>query len=147
MNTARDGGFPRGGSLVGDLVPTGLRWYRRSSGHGAGYAATVALGALLSACGHTQTGKIGLMSIGNLEGRAIPAEGQGVSVSRSDCSKIGGDPYHLSVAVREALGTQYDTLVDAEVTTTTGAFVFSNCVKVKGNAIRSADLEQPEGGQ
>ena len=92
-------------------------------------------------CGHSMTSQIGLMSYGNLEGKIVPNHIDGEIFEGQDCSKIGGDPYSLSEAVRNALeGTQYDTLVDAQVESTTGVFVASNCIKVKGTAIDSNGL-------
>ena len=87
------------------------------------------------------TSQIGLMSFGDLEGKIIPSQVAGKMLEGQDCSKIGGDPYSLSEAVRNALeGTEYDTLVDVEVDSTTGLFVGSNCVRVKGMAIDSESL-------
>ena len=100
---------------------------------------------VLCACGHIAVSQVALLSDGELSGRRIPAETSGPSVSGEDCSKIGGDAYHLSQSVRDALkGTEYDTILDATVTTTTGALVFSNCVKVTGSGVRSDALPTAE---
>ena len=52
-----------------------------------------------------------------------------------------GYSYSLSNAVRDALeGTEYDTLIDVEVTATTGLFVPSNFIQVEGTALNSKAL-------
>lgn len=96
------------------------------------------LAIFLIGCGHTQSSKVGLMSFGELEGKAIPDNvGGKVLVNGEAC----GHQQRLSDAVRDALKqTDYDTLVDAEVTSTTGLWVWSNCISVKGNALNSKTL-------
>jgi hypothetical protein len=94
------------------------------------------------ACGHSMTSQIGLMSFGDLEGKVVPKQVAGKALQGKDCSKIGGDPYSLAEAVRNAVkGTEYDTLVDVQVESTTGLFVGSNCVKVTGIALDSRTME------
>ena len=93
-------------------------------------------------CGHSMTTQVGLMSFGDLEGKVIPREVSGQTLQGKDCSKIGGDPYSMSEAARKALqDTSHDTLVDVQVDTTTGMFVGSNCVEVRGTALDSRTLE------
>ena len=96
-------------------------------------------------CGHSQTTQIGLLSFGELENKVIPENVDGPIFQGEDCCKVGGDPYFLSDAVHNALtGTEYDTLVDVEVTNKTGFFVGSNCITVKGKALNSKTI--PEEG-
>lgn len=100
------------------------------------------IGALLlagvtAACGHTATQKIGLISVGDLSGRRIPEGPAGRVLEGSDC----GFTYSLSTAARNALeGTPYDTLVDSEVTNSTGLFRWSSCIRVRGHGIDSKTL-------
>lgn len=97
---------------------------------------------IVAGCSHTMTSQVGLMSFGDLEGKVIPREVSGQTLTGEDCAKIGGDPYSLSEAAREALeNTSYDTLVDTQVETTTGLFVGSNCIKVRGVALDSKTLD------
>lgn len=103
---------------------------------------TILLATLCSGCGHTLASKVGLLSVGELQGKQIPVSIEGPSVEGEDCGGAFGSPYYLSKAVRTALeGTQYDTIVDAEIITSTGLLVYSNCVVVKGKAINSSTLE------
>jgi len=96
------------------------------------------LAAICIGCGHTQSFNVGLMSFGNLEGKTIPDKvAESVSVNGESCSH----GHLLSDAVRDALKqTQHDTIIDAEVTTTTGFFIWSNCISVKGSAFSSSAL-------
>lgn len=95
------------------------------------------------ACGHTNTSHIGLISFGDIENKVIPERVNGPTLEGSD----GGYSYYLSEAARDALeNTEYDTLVDVEVTTSTGLFVPSNKIIVKGKALNSKELE-PSGGE
>lgn len=99
------------------------------------------LGTLFYGCGHTTVSRVGLLSLGDLESRTIPSVVDGPIVFGEDRCKLGGDSYYLSEAVRNALvGTEYDTIVDAEVTTKTGLFVWSNKIEVKGKGINSETL-------
>ena len=92
-------------------------------------------------CGHSETYKVGLASFGELEGKVIPEKVEGTILTGKDCCKAGSDPYYFSEAVRNALsGTAYDTLLDIDVTSTTGLFVWSNCIKVRGKALDSRAL-------
>lgn len=92
----------------------------------------------LVGCGHSQTYKVGLMSLGELEGKTIPDNtSDAVLVNGESC----GHQQFLSNAVRDALlETDCDTLIDSEVTNTTGLFVWSNCIAVKGKALNSRTL-------
>lgn len=100
------------------------------------------------ACGHTMSTQVGLMSFGDLEGKVIPQEVSGQTLHGRDCSRIGGDPYSMSEAARNALkGGGYDTLVDVRVENRTALFVFSNCISVTGVALDSKSLEGTEGEQ
>lgn len=102
----------------------------------------VLLAGLAAGCGHTATQRIGLMSIGDLDGRLIPAGSKGTVVEGSDC----GVRNNLSSAVRDALiGTPYDTLIDSEVTDTTGFFIWSSCLTVRGQGIDSKSLPMAAG--
>ncbi|MBI4683325.1 MAG: hypothetical protein HY757_09540 [Nitrospirae bacterium] len=77
------------------------------------------------------------MSFGNLEGKVIPEDIKGDILEGEDC----GGRYYLSNAVRDALRQKdFDTLIDVEVTNTTGLFVPANCIQVKGKAINSKIL-------
>jgi len=106
------------------------------------------LSGLLAGCGHTSTAKIGLLSIGDLEGRTIPDVVEGPTLTGEDACKMGGDPYYLSTAVQKALArTSYDTLVDVEVTTKTGLAVWDNKVIVRGTALDSRTLAKTGGAQ
>ena len=98
-------------------------------------------------CGHTQTCEVGLISFGNLEGKAIPNNPNGPVLEGSSAAKIGSTPhYYLSDAVRDALkNSEYDTMVDVEVTTKTGWLVPSNKIFVKGTAVNSSHLENSGG--
>ena len=99
----------------------------------------------VSGCGHTCTGKMALLSFGDMEGREIPPSVEGPILIGRDACVAGLDPYYLSEAVRNALkGTTYDTLVDVEVTTTTGLFVWSNAVQVKGTGANSTSFRKEE---
>ena len=95
-----------------------------------------ATGLLASACSSTQ--KVALLSTGELEGKTIPANPQGEIREGESC----GGLYSLSDAVRSALeGTSYDTLLDSDVTNSTGLFLWSNCIHVKGQAVKSSDFK------
>ena len=89
-----------------------------------------------------QTSKVGLLSVGNLESVKIPSSPVGPVLVGSN----SGASSYLSEAVRDALkDTKYDTLVDAEVTTRTGLFVWQNGIEVKGIAIDSTTLGKSGG--
>ena len=103
---------------------------------GAGLLVVV-LAVGLGGCGHTLSRRIGLMSFGNLQGKEIPSNGEGNIVEGKDC----GYSYNLSNAARDALkGTSFDTLIDVDVTNSTGVLVPSNCLIVRGKALDSTQL-------
>lgn len=113
------------------------------------FKATIILGLTLAltACGHSQSSRIGLMSFGELEGKVIPDSLQGPTRQGTVTSGAGGSKYYLSEAVREALkDSEYDTLVNVEVTAETGLLVWSNTLSVRGTAVNSKKLDQPGGG-
>ena len=100
-------------------------------------AAALSVSLASFGCGHTLSTKVGLVSIGQLQGRTLPVTLEGKVVQGEDC----GYSYSLSNAVRDALkGTSYDTMVDVDVSNTTGVLVPSNCIQVKGTAIDSSRL-------
>ncbi|MDJ0866237.1 MAG: hypothetical protein QNK03_09030 [Myxococcota bacterium] len=104
------------------------------------------LSALLG-CGHTATGRVGLLSFGDLEGKRIPRQVDGTPVEGRRCGGLGG-PYSLAEAAQDALeGTVFDTIVDAQVTNTTGLLGFSHCIEVRGTALRSDALGGRETSQ
>lgn len=81
---------------------------------------------------------VGMLSLGDLEGKTIPPELTGEVRSGESC----GFGFHISDAVRDALdGTSYDTILDVTVASHTGVFVWSNCVSVEGQAISSKELK------
>ena len=93
-------------------------------------------------CGHTRVCKVGLVSFGNLEGKAIPMDLDGPVLEGSDSAVMFGRfSYSLAEAARNALkNTDYDTLVDVEVTAQTGLFVPQNRLTVRGKALNSGKL-------
>ena len=102
------------------------------------FPAVFLLTAFFIGCGHSQSSKVGLISFGSLESKVIPDNVEGKIVAGKDC----GGSQLLSNATRDALkGTDCDTLIDAEVINTTGIFVWSNCLEVKGKAINSSKLQ------
>ena len=108
----------------------------------------LAIAVLGSGCGHTKVSQVGLMSTGDLESRIIPRDVGGPMLEGKTAAKPGKLAYYLSDAVRDAVkGTPYDTLVDAEVTTTTGLLVWNNQLAVKGRGVKSADLPKEGGAQ
>lgn len=97
-------------------------------------------------CGHTHVCNVGLMSFGDLEGKTIPENPKGPILEGTVALKIFTQNYYLSDALRDALkNSEYDTLVNAEVTTETSLFVTSNEIRVKGTALDSKKLS-PSGG-
>jgi len=96
------------------------------------------LSAVFGGCGHSQSYKVGLMSLGDLEGKSLPDGADTTLREGQDC----GHAQYLSNAVRDALrDTDSDTLIDSEVTSSTGLLVWSNCIKVKGHAINSKTIQ------
>ncbi len=110
--------------------------------------AALLLTTLCYGCGHTNVSKVALLSVGDMECRTIPAKVDGPVLVGRDACKVGGDAYYLSEAVRNALkGTEYDTLIDAEVTTKTGLLVWSNTIEVKGTGLNSKTLPRDGGAK
>ena len=108
----------------------------------------LALGVACSGCGHTKVSHVGLLSTGDLASRSIPRDVSGPVLEGKTAAKPGKIKYYLSDAVRDALKeTPYDTLVDAEVTSTTGLLVWNNKLTVKGKGVKSADLPKEGGAQ
>ena len=97
---------------------------------------------LLAGCGHTLSRKVGLMSIGDLEGKVIPKDAKGRTVRGKSC----GYSAFLSNAVRDAVkNTSYDTILNAQVTSETGLFVGNNCISIIGQAYKSSEWPKQEG--
>lgn len=96
--------------------------------------------AALGGC--TYTSHVALLSRGNLVGKELTNVATGQMLEGREC----GLRHNLSTAFDDAVkGTSYDTLTDVDVTSTTGIFNWSNCIEVKGHAVRSADLPQGQG--
>lgn len=92
----------------------------------------------LSFCSTTQ--KVYLLSYGNLEGKKIP-EGVLNPAGEVREGKDCGFYYSLAKAFENAiLNTKYDTILDAEVTHTTGPFAPMHCVLIKGLAVNSGNF-------
>jgi hypothetical protein len=101
----------------------------------------IIIGVIILIAGCQSTRTIGLMSIGDLEGKKIPENPKGEIRQGEDCG--GAMAYTLSYAMRNAVkGTSYDTLVDVEVKHTTGIFFWSNCIIVKGFALDSKEISR-----
>lgn len=113
--------------------------------------AALLLTMLCYGCGHMNVSSVGLLSVGDLEGKTIPATVDGPVLVGKDYMRLfdeafSDDPYYLSDAVRNALkGTVYDTLVDVEVTTRTSGFWWSNEIEVKGKGLDSRTLSRVGG--
>ncbi len=101
----------------------------------------VVLAAFCHGCGHTRVSQVALLSYGDLEGRTLPATVSGPVLKGGDFSPPVLTFCFLSKAVQDALkGTEYDTLINAEVTTHTGLFVWSNGITVQGTGFNSKTL-------
>ena len=113
--------------------------------------AAVALALMGSGCAHTRVSQVGLISFGNLEGKTIPKNPEGPMLEGSSSATVGPDNvptlvYFLSDAARDALkNTEYDTLVDVDVTAKTGFMPDSNLIIVRGRGLNSAKLPQAGG--
>lgn len=93
--------------------------------------------AVLAMVSCTTSGTIGLLSDGTLEGRRIDPALAEAELEGQSC----GPRHYLASAFRDALeGTHYDTLINVEVTTTTGVLVIHNCIRVRGRALDSKTL-------
>ena len=109
---------------------------------------TLLLSTLCYGCGHLNVSRVGLLSVGDLENKTIPSAVDGPVLVGKDACKGGSGPYYLSEATRNALkGTPYDTIIDAEVTTKTGLFVWSNEIEVKGKGLDSKTLPKDGGAK
>ena len=92
---------------------------------------------LASACTTKYT--VGMLSLGELEGKTIPPNMTGEVRSGESCWWA----HHLSDAVRDAVeGTEYDTLLNVTIENRSRFFVWSTCVHVEGEAIDSKKLEE-----
>ena len=111
------------------------------------------LTTLCYGCGHTKVSKVGLLSVGDLEGKIIPSTVDGPVLIGKDGSSWVLIPcsYYLSEAVRNALeGTAYDTLVDVEVKTQTGPWIYLfwlNQIQVTGKGLDSRILPKAGGAK
>lgn len=97
----------------------------------------VLLVLLCIGCGHMKVQNVGLISLGNIEGKSLPNKIEGPVLTGTSA----GHQYFLSNAVRDALkDSEYDTLVDVEIKTETGLFIWSNKIIVAGTALNSETL-------
>jgi len=97
----------------------------------------VCMMAVSSSVACAYTSHLGLLSDGDLRGRIMDGSMAEQVLDGESCG-----PYsYLASAFRDAIAdTEFDTLIDVEVTSTTGIFVISNCLRVSGRGLRSADL-------
>ena len=87
---------------------------------------------LLSGCTHMS--HLALMSNGDLEGKNLSTVKGNDILTGESC----GHSYSLSNAMNRALeNTQYDTLIDIDVESTSALLVVGNCIKVTGKGINS----------
>ena len=87
---------------------------------------------LISACSHTS--HLALMSKGDLDGKSLSGIKKGKILTGESC----GRNYSLGEAMHNALdGTQYDTLIEIDIESTSALLVFGNCVKVTGKGVNS----------
>lgn len=90
-------------------------------------------------CGYVKNCNVGLISFGDLEGKAIPNVVSGPTLQ----GYSNGFVHFLSDAARDALkDSEYDTLVNVKVTTQTGLWGSANMVIVEGTALNSKKLKQ-----
>ena len=96
--------------------------------------------------GCTHVSHVALLSDAELAGRSLATIPPGPTLKGKDCAPLFRPPqYYLSAAFRDATkGSDYDTLVDVEVTTWTGILVTSNCIQVQGQAVKSRELSLVE---
>ncbi|MBM9501018.1 hypothetical protein JWG44_12225 [Leptospira sp. 201903071] len=91
-------------------------------------------------CSTTQ--KIHLLSQGNLEGKKIPEDIRSLAGEIKE-GKDCGFYYSLAKAFENAItNTKYDTILDAEVTHTTGPFAPMHCILIKGFALNSNTISK-----
>lgn len=92
---------------------------------------------VLSGCSNTS--HIALLSDGDLENKNLQNIVPGQTLKGDDCWY----QHNLSDAFRDAIeGTEYDTMVDVNVTTKTNLFVFFNCVAVEGKGVKSSEINK-----
>ncbi|PJZ59334.1 hypothetical protein CH367_01210 [Leptospira barantonii] len=111
-----------------------------------------------TACSTTEN--VYLLSYGNLKGKKIPddirtlqgeiSEGEDCGISFSlakafENSLVQKRIERKSVSKENAdVGVKYDTILNAEVTHTTGMFPPLNCIKIKGFALNSDQIKTEE---
>ncbi|WP_165783054.1 hypothetical protein [Leptospira kmetyi] len=98
----------------------------------------------ITACSTTEN--VYLLSYGNLKGKKIPED---IRTLRGEISegKDCGISFSLAKAFENALiqtERKYDTILNAEVTHTTGMFPPLNCIKIKGFAWNSDQIKTEE---
>ena len=95
------------------------------------------LTTVLSSC--TTTSHLALLSDGDLENKDLQNIMPGKMLKGEDCWY----QHNLSDAFRDAIkGTEYDTLIDIDVTTKTNLLVFYSCVEVEGKGVKSSNLKE-----
>ncbi|AOP36147.1 hypothetical protein A0128_17095 [Leptospira tipperaryensis] len=93
-------------------------------------------------CSTTQ--KIYLLSYENLDGKRIPENIQSLAGEKKE-GKDCGFSYSLAGAFKNAVAnTDYDTIIEAEVTHTTGPFAPMHCILVKGFAMNSNTIPKED---
>lgn len=109
----------------------------------------IAFALLCCSCGHTKVSRVALLSYGDMEGRILPKKVEGPILTGKDNETFLFCPFSfLSKATANALeGTEYDTLVNVDVTTRTGLFVWANAIEVKGTGVNSKTLPKEGGAQ
>ncbi|TGM07308.1 hypothetical protein EHQ76_04470 [Leptospira barantonii] len=98
----------------------------------------------ITTCSTTEN--VYLLSYGNLKGKKIPED---IRTLRGEISegKDCGISFSLAKAFENALiqtERKYDTILNAEVTHTTGMFPPLNCIKIKGFALNSDQIKTEE---
>lgn len=100
---------------------------------------SMALFMVLTGC--STVSKVGMISNGNLEGKTFQGAQKGNLVKGEAC----GYSHSLADAFdRTIANSQYDTIIDVEIESTTDLFVFGNCIKLKGYGVNSIDLADGE---
>lgn len=93
--------------------------------------------ASIALSGCLTSSRIGLISNGDLEGKTFEGVKQGPELTGESC----GHTHSLSAAFSNAInGTEYDTMINSEVETRSGVFVFDNCLKISGYGVKSQEL-------
>ncbi|TGK33438.1 hypothetical protein EHQ12_11335 [Leptospira gomenensis] len=97
--------------------------------------------AFISFCSSVQ--KVYLLSYGDWEGKTIPEVASLATLGEFKSGEDCGIKHSLSRAFANALeNSGYDTILDAEVTHSTGVWVPFNCVSVRGLAIQSQKIRK-----